>query len=1428
MIAKLSGKSAENYYYEKDPIMNSDGGNENLSWQGQGATLLGLEGNVDREDFKQVLDGKLEDTELRSMSSKTSGEDRKAFDMTFSAPKSVSHLALVMDKDEVVNAHQKAVEDTMKYVEKNFAQTRTYNEDGNRVKENTGNLLVAKAEHSISRATANSVSDPSLHTHNVIANTTQAKDGSWKSLSTDELFKNQHNINKMYKENLAHNLKEEGYALNFDKKGNFEVAGYTKDVIDNFSKRKFEIAGQAEQLKENPKFADKTDKELRDIAQHEFKQEKVDISKDDLKSSWNQQHQEAGLTSKEELLNSVNAEKDYASTKEKLSVKEVVSIAAETLADKESHFSKEDILKTALKVNEGDNSPKDIEKFIDDTKKIGQKEPNDLKKITVQDENGKDKVAFTTKEVFEIEKENVKLIKELSQTKTPGLITEEQADKSLDKFEKFKGFKMTETQREFAFTALTSDETILATTGDAGTGKTTAFEAVRMSLEDNGYTKEEIGIIAPTGKAAMGAQQESGIEAMTIASYLNKGFDSNKDSYNVDNNSAIKENGDIKKKDEYPKADSNVKDLSKFEKEVLDDMNKNDKTKDSNVYEDKKDRFSVGKIEVGFTDKHREAVSKLKSEQHGFKSVGLKASTQDVGGVFMTEKIKRSSVETTKFDKKTGDSVVKNTSKKLGVELETRKSRDGAMTTKKETLKDLKSGATKETTIKTSNVFGKTNKVLDKSLMGFKQKDDKGNVKVKDSFSKKLSDKVYKDDTRETVIKNSKEGMKFKEEDKSFLSGLASSKTDLKSFNKDNVRIDKSKSENSFLGGMISLKKETTTKTQEGKLFDTKQEEKGSRTISLFGKEVSSKNIDYSRERDSKVVKAKEFIKEKVDNYFNKDKELEASVITKQEKNGKGQESLSKTEISKIDDKKSLVSNTTYLKDKNEDKFKEVNSKSQIIKKSVENIKDKAQEKSKEPVRKKIIFVEEASMMNSKDLNSSLKDAKENNIKLFMVGDHKQLKSVQRGNAFVEFQQGTKKNVHMNEGMRQKTEEAKIVVDTFAKGEVKDAMSTLDKQERLLEVKDSSSRSEFIADKLSDNSAYKDTVALASTRSEVKEINDLTREKLHGSKDFGEKFNVREDKRLDDVDKMSSTNFQKGDIVGVKVETPNGKTRFSEYEVKSVNNERNEITLASDKKEFKMDLRQDSKNITTVSKIEERSFTEGDKVMTLKNNTKNNTMNGEIGFVENIDSKNQKMTINFGDNKKVEFDMSKEKEAIDHAYGMTVHKSQGVTEQNAIVSLNTENASMNNKNLAYVAVSRHKTDLIVLTDDKDKLVEQIDKEQIKASTADSSEHKEALKEEMFSKTENKDSSFENKLEDKIKDESKDERFESKNSSFDKNDFKEVEIFDKSEYKEIDLKEDSKEVKVEKDEVLVESKESKKEETKESQNEEKKEDKVISF
>ena len=54
-------------------------------------------------------------------------------------------------------------------------------------------------------------------------------------------------------------------------------------------------------MKTDPKFAGKTEKELRDFAQHNFKQEKTDISKDDLVKDWDRQHKENGITSKEDL-----------------------------------------------------------------------------------------------------------------------------------------------------------------------------------------------------------------------------------------------------------------------------------------------------------------------------------------------------------------------------------------------------------------------------------------------------------------------------------------------------------------------------------------------------------------------------------------------------------------------------------------------------------------------------------------------------------------------------------------------------------------------------------------------------------------------------------------------------------------------------------------------------------------------------------------------------------------------------------------------------------------------------------------------------------------------------------------------------------------------------------------------------------------------
>ncbi|WP_187494206.1 MobF family relaxase, partial [Pantoea agglomerans] len=144
---------------------------------GTGAENLGLEGPVNRDTFVAVLEGQLPDgTDMRRMEGGVN-KHRPGYDLTFSAPKSASVLALVTGDTLLVDAHKEAVRRTLDEVEK-LATTRTMT-DGITEMEKTGNLVIATFMHDTSRNL-----EPQMHTHAVVANATLSENG-WKTLSTD-------------------------------------------------------------------------------------------------------------------------------------------------------------------------------------------------------------------------------------------------------------------------------------------------------------------------------------------------------------------------------------------------------------------------------------------------------------------------------------------------------------------------------------------------------------------------------------------------------------------------------------------------------------------------------------------------------------------------------------------------------------------------------------------------------------------------------------------------------------------------------------------------------------------------------------------------------------------------------------------------------------------------------------------------------------------------------------------------------------------------------------------------------------------------------------------------------------------------------------------------------------------------------------------
>ncbi len=91
-VVKSAG-SAGNYYTDKDNyyVLGSMG----ERWAGQGAEQLGLQGSVDKDIFTRLLEGRLPDGADLSRMQDGSNKHRPGYDLTFSAPKSVSMMAML-------------------------------------------------------------------------------------------------------------------------------------------------------------------------------------------------------------------------------------------------------------------------------------------------------------------------------------------------------------------------------------------------------------------------------------------------------------------------------------------------------------------------------------------------------------------------------------------------------------------------------------------------------------------------------------------------------------------------------------------------------------------------------------------------------------------------------------------------------------------------------------------------------------------------------------------------------------------------------------------------------------------------------------------------------------------------------------------------------------------------------------------------------------------------------------------------------------------------------------------------------------------------------------------------------------------------------------------------------------------------------------
>ena len=125
------------------------------------------------------------------------------------------------------------------------------------------------------------------------------------------------------------------------------------------------------------------------------------------------------------------------------------------------------------------------------------------------------------------------------------------------------------------------------------------------------------------------------------------------------------------------------------------------------------------------------------------------------------------------------------------------------------------------------------------------------------------------------------------------------------------------------------------------------------------------------------------------------------------------------------------------------------------------------------------------------------------------------------------------------------------------------------------------------------------------------------------------------------------------------------------------------------------------KQIEFQSKI----FRENDKVMQIINNYDKKysidgkffegIYNGDIGYIDFIDTENERLYVKFDDDRLVEYDFE-ELDQLEHSYAITIHKSQGSEFDYVILPIFTGYKKLLTRNLLYTAMTRAKKMLIII------------------------------------------------------------------------------------------------------------------------------------
>ncbi|MGZ6651357.1 MAG: MobF family relaxase [Solirubrobacteraceae bacterium] len=247
-IGKLTVEQSR--YYERQVAQGHDDyysgrGESPGRWTGSGAETIGLGGRVDDGGFMALMEGR--DPGTGECLKRVGGRSKvAAFDLTFSAPKSVSVLFAIGEPalaGALVEAHESAVDAAVGYLEREACRVRRGR--GGVRRELGEGFVAAGYRHRMSRA-----EDPQLHTHVVAANMARGADGRWTALDATPIYQHAKAAGFLYQAHLRAAVRERLPWVRWGsvRNGMAEIEQLAPQVLREFSTRRRQIVEREREL----------------------------------------------------------------------------------------------------------------------------------------------------------------------------------------------------------------------------------------------------------------------------------------------------------------------------------------------------------------------------------------------------------------------------------------------------------------------------------------------------------------------------------------------------------------------------------------------------------------------------------------------------------------------------------------------------------------------------------------------------------------------------------------------------------------------------------------------------------------------------------------------------------------------------------------------------------------------------------------------------------------------------------------------------------------------------------------------------------------------------------------------------------------------------------------------------------------------------